>query len=85
MLRKFSGMQLAMLSVENQFFSLQEPTMLQSKSAQILSWRKRELPQLANSPAASVRWTFGDMEDMLRAQIAVMTQRAGVAETRERD
>jgi hypothetical protein len=55
--------------------------MLHSVRAQILSWRRIELPKLANSPAASIRWTFGDMEDLLRAQIAVMTRQIGVLET----
>jgi hypothetical protein len=59
--------------------------MLQSKSAQILSWRKRELPQLADSLAASVHWTFGDMEDMLRAQILVMTRRVDFPRSRRHD
>jgi hypothetical protein len=59
--------------------------MLQSKSSQILSWRERELPQLASSLAASVHWTFGDMEDMLRAQILVMTRRVDFPRTRRHD
>jgi hypothetical protein len=46
--------------------------------------RQKEIPRLANSLAGCVRWRIGDIEDILLAEIALMTRRASIAELRRR-
>jgi hypothetical protein len=56
--------------------------MLGAKQIKVTLRRQKEMPRLADSLAGCVRWRIGDIEDILLAEIALMTKCASNVQLR---
>jgi hypothetical protein len=61
---------------------IREVGMLRADETKMALRRQKELPRLANSLAGCVRWRIGDIEEILLAEIALLTRRTSNAEAR---